>query len=125
MTKPAKKRADRKATAADLVVGTNVRQLRADAGLTLSELAEALGISHQQLQKYETGANRISAGMLYELARFFVIPVDQLFEDSDAGGGEDTKLIRARRKCHAVIDQMDSQSKLEAMAKVLRAMSGD
>ena len=63
--------------------------------------------------------------MLYELARFFVIPVDQLFEGSDAGGGEDTELIRARRKCHTVIDQMDSQSKLEAMAKVLRAMSGD
>ena len=110
--------------AADLVVGANVRQLRADAVLTLSELAEALGISHQQLQKYETGANRISAGMLYELARFFVIPVDQLFEGSDAEVSEDAELIRARRKCHAVIDRTGSKSKLEAMAKVLRAMSG-
>lgn len=118
------KRSDCKAIAADLVVGANVRQLRADAGLTLSELAEALGISHQQLQKYETGANRISAGMLYELARFFVIPVDQLFDGSDAEVCEDAELIRARRKCHAVIDRTDSKSKLEAMAKVLRAMSG-
>jgi transcriptional regulator with XRE-family HTH domain len=125
MKKTAKKRADRKAIAADLVVGANVRQLRSDAGLTLSELAEALGISHQQLQKYETGANRISAGMLYELARFFVIPVDQLFEGSDAEVSEDAELIRARRKCHAVIDRTGSKSKLEAMAKVLRAMSGD
>jgi transcriptional regulator with XRE-family HTH domain len=124
MKKSSKKRADRKAMAADLVVGANVRQLRADAVLTLSELAEALGISHQQLQKYETGANRISAGMLYELARFFVIPVDQLFEGSDAEVSEDAELIRARRKCHAVIDRTGSKSKLEAMAKVLRAMSG-
>lgn len=106
-------------------MGANVRQLRADAGLTLSELAEALGISHQQLQKYETGANRISAGMLYELARFFVIPVDQLFEGSDAEISEDAELIRARRKCQAVIDRTESKLKLEAMAKVLRAMSGD
>jgi transcriptional regulator with XRE-family HTH domain len=125
MKKAAKKRSDRKAIAADLVVGSNVRQLRADAGLTLSELAEELGISHQQLQKYETGANRISARMLYELARFFVIPVDQLFEGSDAGVSEDVALIRTRRKCHVVIDRTDSKSKLEAMAKVLRAMSSD
>ena len=106
-------------------MGANVRQLRADAGLTLSELAEALVISHQQLQKYETGANRISAGMLYELARFFVISVDQLFEGSDAEVSEDSELIRDRHKCHAVIDRTASKSKLEAMAKVLRAMSGD
>jgi transcriptional regulator with XRE-family HTH domain len=119
------KRADRKAVAADLVVGANVRRLRADAALTLSELAEALSISHQQLQKYETGANRVSAGMLYELARFFVVPVDQLFEGGDDEVSQETDLIRARRKCHAVIDRSDSQSRLEAMAKVLRAMSGD
>ncbi|WP_291198184.1 helix-turn-helix transcriptional regulator [Hyphomonas sp.] len=125
MKKTGKKRANRKAVSADLVVGSKVRQLRADAGLTLSELAEALGISHQQLQKYETGANRISAGMLYELARFFVIPVDQLFEGSDAEISEDVELIRARRKCHAVVDRTDSKLKLEGMAKVLRAMSGD
>lgn len=111
--------------AADLVVGANVHQLREDAGLTLSELAEALGISHQQLQKYETCASRISAGMLYELARFFVIPVDQLFDGIDAEVSEDAELIRARRKCHAVIDRTGSKLKLEAMAKVLRAMSGD
>jgi transcriptional regulator with XRE-family HTH domain len=111
--------------AADLVVGANVRRLRADAGLTLSELAEALRISHQQLQKYETGANRISAGMLYELARFFVIPVDQMFEGGDGEISADAELIRARRKCHAAIDRTVSKSQLDAMAKVLRAMSGD
>lgn len=47
VAKRVKKRPDRKASAADLVVGANVRQLWADAGLTPSELAEALGISHQ------------------------------------------------------------------------------
>jgi transcriptional regulator with XRE-family HTH domain len=125
MKRPAKKRADRKALAADLVVGANVRQLRADGGLTLSELAKALGISHQQLQKYETGANRVSAGMLYELARYFVLPVDALFEGSDENGDEDAALIQARRKCHSVINRTSSPAALEAMAKILRAMQGD
>lgn len=125
MAKRVKKRSDRKATAADLVVGANVRRLRLEYGTTLAEMAAALGISHQQLQKYETGANRISAGMLYELARYFVIPVTQLFEGSDAEGNKDSDLIRARRKCHALIDRSNSKSKLDAMAKVLRAVSGN
>lgn len=122
---PVQKRADRKAVAADLVVGANLRRLRADAGVTLSELAEALSISHQQVQKYETGANRISAGTLYELARFFAVPYDQLFEGADAAQDEGADLIRARRKCHIIVDRAESSTSLEAMAKVLRAMSGD
>lgn len=125
MMMPVQKRAGRKAVAIDLVVGANVRRLRADAGVTLSVLAEALSISHQQLQKYETGVNRISAGMLYELARFFAVPYDQLFEDPDTAEDEDAELIRARRKCHIVVDRADSRATLEAMARVLRAMSGD
>ncbi len=125
MAKRLKKRSDRKAIAADLVVGTNVRRLRTESGITLAEMAEALGISHQQLQKYETGANRVSAGMLYELARYFVLPVDALFEGSDEYGDEDAALMQARRKCHSVIDRTSSPATLEAMAKVLRAMQGD
>jgi transcriptional regulator with XRE-family HTH domain len=65
---------------ADLIVRANVHRLRTDAGLTLSAFAEAIGISHQQLHKYVSGTNRMSAGMLFEFARFFTLPVDALFE---------------------------------------------
>ncbi len=125
MAKQVKKRSDRKAIAADLVVGANVRRLRVESGITLAEMAEALGISHQQLQKYETGANRVSAGMLYELSRYFVMPIDALFDGSDENGDEDAALLQARRKCHSVIDRTSSHAALLAMAKVLRAMQGD
>ncbi len=125
MAKRTKMRSDRKAAAADLVVGANVRRLRVEAGITLVDLAGALGISHQQLQKYETGANRVSAGMLYELARYFVMPVDALFEGGDETGDDDTALTRARRRCHSVIDRTSSRVALDKMAKVLRAMAGD
>ena len=66
--------------AADVVVGMNVRRLREERSLTQSNLGDALGISYQQAQKYESGANRISAGRLFELAAFFQVPVRDLFE---------------------------------------------
>ena len=125
MAKRVKKRSDRKAIAADLVVGTNVRRLRTESGITLAEMAEALGISHQQLQKYETGTNRASAGMLYELACYFVLPVDALFAGTDEPEGEDAALTQARRRCHSMIDRTSSLAGLETMTKVLRAMQGD
>ena len=87
--------------------------------------ALALGISHQQLQKYETGANRISAGMLYELARFFAQPVDALYEGIEDPETEDTGLVRSRRKCHAIVERTYSREKLELMAKVIRSISTD
>jgi len=125
VAKRVKKRSDRKAIAADLVVGTNVRRLRTESGITLAEMAEALGISHQQLQKYETGANRASAGMLHELARYFVLPVDALFAGTDDSEDEDAALTQARRRCHSMIDRTSSLAALETMTKVLRAMQGD
>lgn len=123
--KPTRKRSNRKAVATDLVVGANVRRLRIEANLSLMELAEVLRISHQQLQKYETGANRISAGMLYELARSFAQPVDALYEGIEDPGTEDTGLVRSRRKCHAIVDRTYSREKLELMAKVIRSISTD
>ena len=66
----------------DRLVGQNVRRLRLERGLTQDGIASALGISYQQVQKYESGANRISAGRLFEIARFFGVEVGgDLFED--------------------------------------------
>ncbi|MEQ8247882.1 MAG: helix-turn-helix domain-containing protein [Alphaproteobacteria bacterium] len=49
-------------------VGRQIRKRRNLLGLTQEQLADALGISYQQVQKYETAANRVSAGRLYEIA---------------------------------------------------------
>src|SRR3546814_12152734 len=52
------------------------------------KLAEALGLTFQQVQKYERGANRIGAGRLYELSRALDVPVSYFFEEiSDGAGG--------------------------------------
>lgn len=61
-------------------IGGRIRQRRTELGLTQEQLAQSLGISYQQVQKYETAANRISASRLYELAREFGVGVSYFFE---------------------------------------------
>lgn len=67
----------------DRHVGERVRHRRAEMGLTQSDLAKALGLSYQQMQKYETAANRLSAGKLFEIAQALQVPASYFFEDVD------------------------------------------
>jgi len=67
----------------DALVGEKLRELRMLAGLSQSDLAAAIGLTFQQLQKYERGVNRISASKLYLLARHLNVPVAALFSDLD------------------------------------------
>lgn len=67
----------------DAHVGERIRERRAMLGLTQEHLASALNISYQQVQKYETGANRVSAGRLYEIARKLDVSVSYFFENMD------------------------------------------
>ncbi len=60
---------DRRVDAIDIAVGARVRVRRRLLNLSQSALAEALGISFQQVQKYERGANRVSASMLVKIAQ--------------------------------------------------------
>ena len=64
----------------DLHVGGRVRMRRKMLGVSQERLAEALGLTFQQVQKYERGANRVSASKLYEIARFLGAPVSYFFE---------------------------------------------
>ena len=68
----------------DQHVGERIRLRRTERGLTQEQLAEALDVSYQQVQKYETGANRISAGRIWEIARKLAVEVGYFFEGLDA-----------------------------------------
>ncbi len=65
----------------DVHVGARVRQRRVLQGMTQTMLGDALGLTFQQVQKYERGTNRVSASRLFELARVFNLPVEFFFED--------------------------------------------
>ena len=65
-------------------VGERIRERRTELGRTQEELGRALKISYQQVQKYETAANRVSAGRLYELAQELEVDVAYFFEGFDS-----------------------------------------
>lgn len=64
----------------DKHVGQRLRQRRWVVGVTQQQLATAVGIKFQQIQKYETGANRVSASRLWDMARVLDVPVSYFFE---------------------------------------------
>jgi len=65
----------------DIHVGRRVRSRRMMLGMTQSALAEQMGLTFQQQQKYESGANRISASRLWEIAKILDVPVVWFFEE--------------------------------------------
>jgi transcriptional regulator with XRE-family HTH domain len=64
----------------DVHVGTRIRQRRLLIGMTQQVLAARLGVTFQQVQKYEIGANRVSASRLWDIARLLDVPVGFFFE---------------------------------------------
>jgi transcriptional regulator with XRE-family HTH domain len=67
----------------DAHVGTRIRLRRKLLGLSQQQLAERLGLTFQQVQKYERGVNRVSASKLYETAQVLQAPVTHFFEGLD------------------------------------------
>jgi len=78
--------ANEKSKHIDIQVGRLVRARRLAIGMPQTELAEALGLTFQQIQKYERGANRISAANLFEIARKLDVPMASLFEGLESSG---------------------------------------
>jgi len=72
----------------DVHVGKRIRQRRWMNGTTQQQLAEAVGIKFQQIQKYETGMNRVSASRLWDISHVLAVPVSFFFDGLDAEGGE-------------------------------------
>ena len=73
----------------DVHVGKRVRQRRWLAGMTQQQLAEQVGIKFQQIQKYETGANRVSASRLWDIADALEVEVSFFFEGIDVDAKEE------------------------------------
>lgn len=96
----------------DLHVGARIRMRRRILGVSQERLAEDLGLTFQQVQKYERGANRVSASKLYEIAKSLQSPVDYFFEglEDTARGG------MAEREAPFVHDLLMTSEGLELAA---------
>lgn len=86
----------------DAYVGHKLRQIRLTVGISQTELADAAGVSFQQLQKYEEGVNRISIGRLYILAKTLDVPLDYFVE----GFENDNKRGKKKHQTQKLIDKM-------------------
>ena len=80
--------AARSATDVDEHVGGRLRKRRVARGLSQDALAKILGVSFQQLHKYETGENRLSVSRLYQLCLVLDVPLDWFFEGLTGGAAE-------------------------------------
>ncbi len=73
-------------------VGQRIRQRRCLVGMTLQRLGGKVGITYQQLQKYETGLNRINASRLWDISAELGVPVSFFFEGLDGQAPEKGKV---------------------------------
>ncbi len=103
----------------DVHVGARVRLRRNLLGLTLQTLAKAVGVSYQQLQKYEWSVNRVGASRLFNLSRVLGVPISYFFEDlSPAAAGGGRRRARGLSEAPAAVLEPDLLSKRETVGLV-------
>jgi transcriptional regulator with XRE-family HTH domain len=111
----------------DLFVGSRVRARRRELRMSQTALADGLGLTFQQVQKYERGANRISASKLYEIAGLLEVPVAYFFDGLEHGvmasDGLASKLIVAQNLLPGLerIPELDTRRR-KALGSVLADM---
>lgn len=92
---------DRSPNPVDRHVGLRIRLRRKELGVSQERLADAIGLTFQQVQKYERAANRVSASKLWEMARSLKVPITYFFDGlGDPSLGEPDSEQDARRTVH-------------------------
>jgi transcriptional regulator with XRE-family HTH domain len=100
-----------RATAEDVAVGQRVRALRMERGMSQTTLGQALGVTFQQVQKYEKGVNRIGASRLQALSNILDVPITAFFGD------------KKRTSAPTLFDLADSPGAVE-MLRAYQSLSG-
>lgn len=80
----------------DTAIGRQLRALRQARSMTLSQVAERIGVTPQQIQKYEVGLNRVDAARLFDLSVLFAVPISAFFETLHREGPEEDDLLDSR-----------------------------
>lgn len=107
-----------KSNVLDIYVGARIRERRQKLNWTLSDLAEKLTVSHQQIQKYEQGTTRVSAGVMYKLSKIFSIHPNFFFDgyhepnDDYLSSPEETIPASRTKPIDIVIVEQDASDEL-------------
>jgi len=112
----------RKAQDADRLIGERIRQRRNQMGMSQEELGEALGVTFQQVQKYEKGANRVTSGRLLDIASALECSINDLFGGVGDKGAKITPESRfaSSREGVAIINAMARIGNIDLRRQVIR-----
>jgi transcriptional regulator with XRE-family HTH domain len=101
----------------DVHVGARIRLRRTLLGISQSTLAETLGLTFQQVQKYEKGTNRVSASRLVDVARALDVSISYFFEEMSAGVGAQTPsaLMKTGQRPIVIDSDADPLTKRETL----------
>lgn len=103
----------------DMHVGARLRQRRTLLGMSQERLADSLGITFQQVQKYERGANRVGSSRLFDVARVLDVPVAYFFEEMSAGVASKTpSRLRGLSESRSEPFELDPMAKRETLELV-------
>jgi len=113
-----------KADPIDAHVGGRLRAFRLQAGMNQTELARALGVTFQQVQKYEKGVNRVSASMLARASQALHTPVESFFPGAEEGETQqiDPAVASRGREMMALLASLDPKRR-EILMSVAREMA--
>lgn len=103
----------RSVTVVDRNVGARIRMRRMMLGISQEKLGDVLGITFQQVQKYEKGANRVSAGRLLELSQHLQCPISFFFEGLVLPDGQQDGLATGGTAPHAFTQIMTTSEGIE------------
>ncbi|MGC6484101.1 MAG: helix-turn-helix domain-containing protein [Candidatus Puniceispirillales bacterium] len=99
--------------AIDVHVGSRIRKRRTLLGMSQEQLGRALEITFQQVQKYERGANRVSASRLWDISQILDVDIGYFFEDMT----KETRSLSPRRVSSGVAATRESQQEADPMAR--------
>ncbi|MDO6585539.1 helix-turn-helix transcriptional regulator [Salipiger sp. 1_MG-2023] len=103
-------------------IAARLRRHRQAAGLTQGELAQKIGANTQQIHRYETGAGRIPAAQLFQIAAALTLPIDAFFDPSPVTPSSEDALMRDTRIVAGLLRELGEEER-EAVIKLIAAMA--
>ncbi len=101
-----------KADPIDIFVGKKIRQRRTLLGISQEKLSNSLNITFQQVQKYESGANRVSSSRLYNISKILKVTISYFFEGLPETSGKKVSIVAEKNK---PLDNQDVFTKKETI----------